>query len=219
MALASVNLALYIAIITGADSYVLTLSGNVQLTMAQPWTLISYAFTHTHFAHLAVNIFLLLWMGFIFERYYSSWLFAGAYIIGGLAGGCTFELCYMIADAWQGQLSGASAAVLAIMSFVAINRRHKSTIEKYIYYILIAIIFINIAGLFGNNPGGSIAHLGGIAAGTIISLIVTMQRRQRTKHADNAKDPLITKAELSGYTSLSHNEREQLFKQSKANSK
>ena len=104
-------------------------------------------------------------------------------------------------------------------------------------YLALAYFVLDIIGMGGGNPGGSIAHIGGAIMGFIfikqlqngndLSKIFTKRSKLKVvKRAGNQSennnftdqdtiDSILDKISKSGYDSLSKTEQEQLFKASK----
>ncbi len=214
--LAAINLIVFVAISTGADADVLVLSDQSELMIAQPWSLLTYAFTHRYAVHFAINLALLLAAGCVYEHFTNSLRVATAYIFGALGGSLSFELVSKISTGvWHdASLTGASAAILAVCVALVFDKTVRWRHTRPLRYVLAIYMLFNLSELFGDNSGGAISHFGGIVAGCIFALIVN--RRAANKVA--TKDPLISKIEQSGYASLSDDERARLFKQSTDNS-
>ena len=68
---------------------------------------------------------------------------------------------------------------------------------------MLAVVIV-MWGMIGDNPGGSLAHLAGIAAGIAGAMLL----RRQPLSIDNTA--VINKAQQSGYASLSDDERARL---------
>ena len=200
-----------------------------------PWTLLSYMFTHIQPLHILFNMLWLAWFGGLLLELISPRKLLGLYLGGGLAGGLLY-LC--VASAFHfsgGMLMGASAAVLSIMAAAAVLMPNYTfhlffigdVKLKYIAIIMIVLAFI---GLGGGNSGGEIAHLGGAAFGLVaafipgylrggkktereikpkrVSRVISVMERHR-KDAEEL-DRLLDKIRVSGYDSLTTQERRNL---------
>jgi membrane associated rhomboid family serine protease len=143
----------------------------------RPWTLISYAFVHGGFWHILFNMYFL----YIFSRF-SLNLFAGKrfltiYLLGGMAGGLLYMISFnvfptLIAGG-PGYMVGASAAVNAIIVFIA-TYTPNTQLKLFMFTIKLWHIaaFVVLSDLLrvataADNTGGMIAHLGGAAFGYI----------------------------------------------------
>ncbi len=139
--------------------------------LAQPWSLISYAFLHDGIFHLLWNMYVLYISGRILLNLFDAKRFLNIYFLGALLGGMFFLLTDVIFIQSNSVLLGASAGVMAVLIFVC----------TYIPNTEVRIIFFNVklwhVGVFvvlvdllqlssgGGNMGGRIAHLGGALLG------------------------------------------------------
>lgn len=151
----------------------LVLPRQLSVFIYRPWTIITYAFMHAGFWHIASNMIILYFSGRFFLTYFSPRRLLNYYFLGALAGGLFFLLSYnlfpVFADGYNYTLVGASASVMAILIGVA----------TFSPNMMVRLIFFNvklwwIAAFFVvkdlmmipiENPGGHIAHLGGAALG------------------------------------------------------
>lgn len=139
------------------------------------WTPISYMFVHQEFLHLLTNLLWLYWLGRIFLEYFNQKQLISLYLLGGLAGGLVYIVSYNIFPAFRevqdrSVLLGASAAVMAIV--IAIGTYVPNYIVRIVLvgpvklkYIAIGVLILSSLLDFAQNPGGSLAHLGGAAMG------------------------------------------------------
>jgi hypothetical protein len=78
---------------------------------------------------------------------------------------------------------------------------------------VLAVIIIILIGTFGDNLGGTFAHMGGLLSGLIYGFFI---RRSHSfvLNGDNITaelDGLLEKVKLNGYSSLSSHEQSRLF--------
>jgi membrane associated rhomboid family serine protease len=148
--------------------------------LGQPWSLLSYIFLHAGFMHLLGNMLWLFFIGTILEDLIGRQHVFRLFLLGGLAGGVLFVLCYNLIPMFAQQtllpMVGASGGVTAIIVAAASFR---PTYTIYLFGILpiqlrwIALfrVFTDLAGLGdGMNDGGQLAHLGGAAFGLLYAL-------------------------------------------------
>lgn len=143
--------------------------------ITRPWTLITYFFTHEGFLHIIFNMLNLYWFGQIVREYLGEKKLLSLYVLGGLAGGILYLLCYnfipYFADrAASSMMIGASASVLAVvvgaatlLPNFAFNLILIGPIK--IKYIAAFLVLLSISGAVGDNAGGNIAHIGGAILG------------------------------------------------------
>lgn len=207
------------------------LPASMLLLLHRPWTLLTYMFSQFDAWHLIFNMLMLYWIGRIFIFTASSARLVVLYISGGLAGAAVFILASLVAPGLSQSdfLIGSSASVFAIMTAAAVampklpvNLLFFGEVQlRWIVITLIAIDFCLGAG--GENLGGHLAHLGGVAAGLLYPYTVKMLNRMpRKKNARKAKvtttrsdvrnlDEILDKIKHSGYSSLTPAERKELF--------
>ena len=135
----------------------------------KPWSIFTYGFTHIDFWHLFFNVFVLYFVGRTFTNLFSVKLTLNVYFLGILLGGLMFMLVYaLLPDSmlkpW-GPLVGASAGVRAALIFLCAYMPHKEmrlvSFNIKLMYFGFVFVALDILGLFGDNQGGSVAHLGG----------------------------------------------------------
>lgn len=210
------------------------------------WTPLTYMFGHSGVFHILFNMLWLYWLGRIFLDFLNSRQFIFTYLAGGLAGALLFLTVYNVFPAFSSSLQGAvligaSASVMAVIAATA-TLLPDYTISLLIIgpvrlkYLALVYFILDLIGIAGTNPGGSIAHIGGAVLGFVF--IKQLQRgndmskifrKKRTltivqKGNPTAKtsklpdqeviDLILDKISKSGYDSLSSKEKEQLFKAS-----
>lgn len=133
----------------------------------QPWTVITYMFTHGGFWHIFFNLLALFFFGPPIEERWGSKEFIKYYFICGL-GGAALSFLF----AFNSAVVGASAAVYGVMLAFAMMW---PDIPIYIWgifpvkakWLVIALAVLSFVSAFGGSSDGTahFAHLGGFAAG------------------------------------------------------
>jgi len=147
----------------------LALPKELSSFIVKPWTLFTYGFAHIDFWHLAFNMLILYFVGRSFSNLFPSKQSLNIYFLGILTGGLAFILASaLLPDSYflsNSGLVGASAGIHALLLFLcAYMPSYEAGILSFkikLQYIGIALVFFDIIGLFGDNRGGNIAHLGG----------------------------------------------------------
>ncbi len=148
--------------------------------LRQPWTLITYMFSHYDVMHILFNMLWLYWLGRIFLNFFNPRQLGGLYVLGGIGGAALYLICYNLIPHLSNQhslLLGASASVLAIVVAIALYRPNYP-ISLFLFgsialkWIAILTLFIDIIGIENNNMGGHIAHLGGALVGLWFGLSI-----------------------------------------------
>lgn len=141
--------------------------------IVKPWSIFTYGFAHFGFWHLLFNMMILYFIGRSFSNLFKVKLSLNVYFLGILSGGLLFLLVYFIMPNGildqVGPLVGASAGVHASLIFLSAYMPNYEvrlfTFNIKLKYIAMALVAFDILGLFGGNPGGNVAHLGGDALG------------------------------------------------------
>ena len=151
----------------------LSLSKSASQVISMPWTLITYGFTHYSFSHLFFNMLVLYFFGRSFSNLFKADVCLKIYLLGILSGGFAFVLVYSVFPSGilntVGPLVGASAGVRAVIVFLCVYLPNKEvrffTFQFPLKYIGIALVVLDLPGLFSQNSGGTIAHFGGYILG------------------------------------------------------
>ncbi len=211
------------------------------------WTILTYMFTQREFFHLLFNMLWLYWLGIIFLDFLNKRQFIFTYLAGGVMGALLYVLAYNLIPVFSGSversfLIGSSASVMAIVVATA-TLVPDFTIRLLFFggvklkYLALVYFILDIIGISGTEPGGSIAHIGGAVMGFIYirqlnngnDLSTIFKSKSRLKIVKNknsrpaqeanlpdqdAIDKILDKISQSGYESLTKTEKEQLFKAS-----
>ena len=211
------------------------------------WTIFTYMFTQRGFFHLLFNMLWLYWLGTIFLDFLNKRQFIFTYLAGGLMGAIFYLLAYNLipvfsASSERSLLIGSSASVMAIVVATA-TLVPNFTIQLLFFggvklkYLALVYFILDIIGISGTEPGGSIAHIGGAIMGFFYikqlnsgnDLSDIFKPKSRLKVVKNKSsspshiqlpdqeviDKILDKISQSGYESLTKAEKEQLFKASK----
>lgn len=153
----------------------LQLPANISAFLLQPWSIITYFFTHLDLVHVLFNMIFLFWFGRIIQEFLNSKRVIALYVLGGLAGGVFYMLMYNFLPFYADRVTeslmlGASAGVFAIVVGAAVLMPNYTFFLLFIgpvkiKYIAIFYVFMSFIGTTGANAGGEIAHLGGAFMG------------------------------------------------------
>ncbi|MGF1636549.1 MAG: rhomboid family intramembrane serine protease [Cyclobacteriaceae bacterium] len=152
--------------------------GDFYSFIYKPWTIITYAFSHSlpDFFHILFNMLLLYWFGRVFVDYLGSQKLINLYVLGAIAGGVVYMMAFnLIPDGripMGSYMVGASAAVFAIsVAAATLVPEHTFFLLFFgpvrIKYLVAISIFISFIGSIGSNAGGNLAHLGGALVGFV----------------------------------------------------
>jgi len=156
----------------------LVLPEDIISLLLQPWSLITYSFLHFGFWHIFWNMIILYWFGSYVINLFKAKRFLTIYLLGAICGGLLYVLAYNIFPVFNntnGRLLGASAAVRAIMIFIAAYTPHTQVrvffIKMKLWQIGAFVVLLDLIQLPGSgNAGGLIAHLGGALFGYIYAV-------------------------------------------------
>lgn len=146
--------------------------------LSRPWTVITYMFTHYDVFHILFNMLALYWFGMLFLYRCTPRQLTALYIYGGVAGAALYLASAQVFPGVGGYLIGASASVMAIMVAIAMLMPDFEVGLMLIgriklkWIVAIAVVLFAL-GLVGDNPGGHIAHLGGMIVGAIFGLLLS----------------------------------------------
>ncbi|MBD0832236.1 rhomboid family protein [Aestuariibaculum sediminum] len=140
--------------------------------ITRPWSIVTYSFLHYDFLHMLFNMLWLYVIGLMFLNLFSSKMAINIYFLGAISGGLLFLLGYSLFPSFFGtnsSLVGASAAIRALLIFMCVYIPNQEvrffTFSIKLMYIGLAIVVLDVFGLFGWNAGGNLAHLGGAVLG------------------------------------------------------
>lgn len=152
------------------DDY-FTASAGFHYFIQRPWGILTYPFFHGSLMHLAFNMLMLYFVGKMFLSYFRTYDLL-TFLIFGAISGAVFFMIYSEYANQTGRLSGASAAIYAVL-FALYSYMPKKSIQLFplnfqlrieqIAWVLLIYDFLMI--MSGSNIGGHISHLGGAAFG------------------------------------------------------
>ncbi len=151
------------------------LPSAIDAMLLQPWSLVTYFFTHFDFFHILFNMLFLYWFGRIVQEFLNSKRVISLYVLGGLIGGLLYIFVYNLIPFYSDRVAesmmlGASAGVFAIVVGAAVFMPNYTFFLMFlgpvkIKYIAIFYVFMSFIQSTGANAGGEIAHLGGAFLG------------------------------------------------------
>ncbi len=156
----------------------LSLPSSISKFITRPWACVTYGFTHIEFWHLFFNMLILYFIGRSFSNLFNLKTSLNVYFLGIISGGVLFLISYAALPNGLlynvGTLVGASAGVRALLLFLCTYMPSKEMafgpVKIKLLYVGLILVFFDVVGLFGNNQGGNIAHLGGAALGYLYAI-------------------------------------------------
>jgi membrane associated rhomboid family serine protease len=139
------------------------------LTAFMPWTMITSLFVHSGIFHVGLNMLALYLFGPSIEALVGRFRFLFLYLVSGFGGS--------VAVLWLGQgnpVLGASGAIFGLLgAYLIIQRKLGGNTVQ-----LLVVIGLNLAmGFFVQGIAWQ-AHVGGVAVGALIAVILVQTRRR-----------------------------------------
>jgi membrane associated rhomboid family serine protease len=141
----------------------------------QPWSIITYFFTHEDFLHIIFNMLFLYYFGRIILDFLGNNRLISLYVIGGIVGGLFFMMMYNIVPYYHDRIAGsmmlgASAGVFAVVVGAATFMPNHTFMLLFIgpvkiKYIALFYVILSLSRTIGTNAGGELAHIGGAIVG------------------------------------------------------
>jgi len=152
------------------------LKSDINKIIFQPWSILTYAFLHYNPIHIIINMLWLYFIGKTFLNLFSPKMALNVYFLGAISGGLVFLLGYNLVPGFfkgSAYVIGASAAVRALMIFLCAYMPNQEvplfSFKLKLSYIGWALVAFDVIGLFGDNAGGNLAHIGGDILGFFYS--------------------------------------------------
>jgi membrane associated rhomboid family serine protease len=147
---------------------------KVLIAHGELYRLLSVTLVHdpVNLLHLLFNMYALYYAGMLVERLYGPWLMLGFYVLCGIAGSTA---TFVFGEANYGV--GASGAVFGLFGVVLVATRvHRAMLDRQWSAIagqIGVLIVINLViGFSGALNVDNFAHLGGLAAGLWLGLLI-----------------------------------------------
>ncbi len=207
----------------------LEIDSSTTASSLQLWRLIGYQFLHDpqSVMHILMNMVGLYFLGPTLERFWHGKKFLIFYLVCGAMGGLYYILLSNIGVIHKGILIGASGAILGMLAACAILFPHFVVI-LFVFPVPIRIasiifIFVYIVNIFigGQNAGGDVAHLAGMATGAAyVYFGPRLKKRYQASLQDNWEkkfkaysdlqkevDRILEKVNQQGINSLTNKEK------------
>ncbi|MEY3599692.1 MAG: hypothetical protein RLZZ463_469 [Bacteroidota bacterium] len=147
--------------------------------LSRPWTLFTYGWIHLQPIHLVSNTIFVLGASRLFLHLFSPARWWHIWWVGSLTAGLLYILAGLVfPEHTGGYLVGASAGIMALIIYVCAYQPELPIRLFFgqikLKYIGIALVVIDLIGLWGNLSGAQLAHL----AGALVGLIYAINLRQ-----------------------------------------
>ena len=187
------------------------LTDNLHALYPKPWKIITYSFVHYSLQHYIFNTLVLICSALLYMRKASAASLAVTYLTGAFVGACMFSATCFLGEIRDTALIGSSCAVCAVIAGaiyqyngIRINIGYKHIhISRRLALCFMSLIILS--EIFTSNFIGCIGHLSGLFSGCIT---VKLFNGTKTVYSN----PIIEKASVSGYSSLTDDEKFQILK-------
>ncbi len=156
------------------------------------YRLLTSAFLHVGFLHIALNMYMLYLLGPAVEQLVGWWRFLLLYLVCAVGGSA-------LAAAFHQSGIGASGAVFGLFSALYVMLRHRRRDTSQIT----ALIVINLVFSFAVPGIGYWAHLGGLVSGAIAAASYAYSPSGRLRTAWQLSGPLVVLAASAGLVATS----------------
>lgn len=158
---------------TGNSLSYLSLPSSFSNFLYKPWSIITYGFAHYDFFHILFNLLILYYISQMLMNLFRPKMALNIYLLGIIAGGLAFLFVYNVLPnrllVNTPGVVGASAGIRALLIFLGVYMAQTEVrlifFNVKLKYIAIALVVMDVLGLFGWNQGGNVAHLGGALLG------------------------------------------------------
>ena len=136
-------------------------------TDGEAWRLLTNTFLHGGILHLLMNMYALIYIGFLLEPYLGKVKFLAAYLLAGIAAS-TVSLFWndmTISVGASGAIFGMYGVFLALLTTNFIERANR---KAMLTSISIFVGYSILSGLSPNSGVDNAAHIGGLISGLII---------------------------------------------------
>ncbi|MGH2985521.1 MAG: rhomboid family intramembrane serine protease [Solirubrobacterales bacterium] len=142
----------------------------------EPYRIVTSAFLHAGFLHLALNMFALYILGTLLEPAIGTARFVGIYAVSILAG--SFGALVLDPNEITVGASGGIFGLMAAAFLIARNRGLDALASQVGFFVIINLVFtFSIPNI---SIGG---HIGGLIGGGLAALLVNALERRRVPNA------------------------------------
>ncbi|MGW8377743.1 rhomboid family intramembrane serine protease [Streptomyces sp. ODS28] len=170
--LLGLNLAVFVGVLALGDPFVADLlMFGYGVQDGQWWRLLTSAFLHQQFLHIAMNMLGLWFLGPPLESALGRLRFSLLYVLSALGGSA---LTYLVASPFQGSL-GASGAIFGLFGATAVLMRRL----QYDMRPILILLALNLVFTFTWSGIAWEAHIGGLVTGAAIAYGMVHAPRER----------------------------------------
>lgn len=178
LCLAALQAAVFLlCLLTGDRLYVAGRCGtNLVLEQGEYWRLLTSVFLHSGFTHLGSNLLVQVLMGNAVERNLGHIKYLILYLASGICGNVVSVLYdhAMGVNIYSVGASGAVFGVMGVLMLLIIKGRKKLQRGSSMLVRAGFALFYAVYSGFRNPYTDNAAHLGGLAVGVLLGLILTL---------------------------------------------
>lgn len=147
------------------------------ITDKEYYRLLSAIFLHYDINHLISNMILLFFLGRVVEKHIGHIPFFVVYMLSGIGGNIISGLWelkiehYSMSAGASGAVFGLTGALLILVIF------HKGKLDEIKWQGVVIMIFLSVYNGFVVDNINNAAHIGGLAIGIVITVIVLLTGR------------------------------------------
>lgn len=142
----------------------------------EPWRMLTTAFLHANWIHLAVNMYALWIVGPFLEKSLGTWRYLSLYLVSALGGSVAVVLLTPLQN-WGIPVVGASGAVFGLFAACALMLRRLGGDARQI----LIVIAINVVISFTLPRISWQGHFGGMVVGALLTaLFIYLPKKHRT---------------------------------------
>lgn len=178
LCLAAVQAVIFaLCVLTGSRWYLWGRCGtDLVLRDGQYWRLLTSVFLHADIRHLGSNLFVQILLGNPVERNLGHVKYLALYLLSGI-GGNIVSVLYDSAlgvNTYSVGASGAVFGVIGVLILLIVKGRKKLRRGSSLLARAAFAVFFSIYSGFRNPYTDNAAHLGGLAAGVLLGLLLTL---------------------------------------------
>lgn len=179
--LIAANIVVYfLCLSTGNILYSLGETGLTLVGGGQWYRLLTAMFLHADLDHIFSNMLLLYFLGAMLEPKLHRFRFATVYLLSGILGN-VISLCYEEISGIPYASFGASGAVYGLIgATLLLVVKYNQVLKISLSQMILLVIYCVYSSFTGQNINAA-AHIGGLAAGFLLTLILYSGRK---KHED-----------------------------------
>ena len=170
--LIAISVLVFVAQTFGGDLVTFWLRMDPSIVDSKPFSPLTSIFAHGGILHLGLNMLSLFFIGPILENALGRWRYLALYLIAGLGGSAAVSLL-----GYETAAVGASGSIFGLLAALVVLQRG---IGGDVRQLLVILGLNLVIGFFAASISWQ-AHVGGIAAGAAVGLVLLRTRNVRQR--------------------------------------